>query len=159
MTKAEETETYVRMALRVAEENVGNGGGPFGCVIVKDGRIVATGVNRVTHTNDPTAHAEVVAIREACASLKSFQLTGCVVYSSCEPCPMCLGALSWARPAHIYFAASRTEASTAGFDDELIYREISLDLANRTIPTTRLPLKERTRPFLAWKARADRTPY
>ncbi len=152
-------EEYLRSALDLAEENVGRGGGPFGCVIVKEGRIIARGVNRVTESNDPTAHAEVVAIREACRTLHSFQLTGCDVYASCEPCPMCLGALSWARPARIVFAASRTEAAAAGFDDERIYREVALSPADRSIPTTHLPLNDRTRPFNAWNGRADRTPY
>lgn len=156
---SEQEKTYLRMALDLAEENVGRGGGPFGCVIVRDGRLIARGVNRVTESNDPTAHAEVVAIREACRTLHSFQLTGCDVYSSCEPCPMCLGALSWARPARIIFAASRTEAAAAGFDDERIYREVALDPSDRTIPTIHLSLEERTRPFDAWNGRADRVPY
>lgn len=154
-----EAERYLREALDLAEQNVRNGGGPFGCVIVKDGAVVARGVNRVTRLHDPTAHAEIVAVREACAALGTFQLNGCDVYSSCEPCPMCLGALYWARPDRITFAASRMEAAEAGFDDERIYREIDLPLIQRTIATVHLPVDDRTRPFQAWAGQQNRVQY
>ena len=117
--------TFMRRAIELAQNGVDNDqGGPFGCVITKDGQIVGEGCNEVTSTNDPTAHAEIVAIRAACRNLESFQLTGCVVYTSCEPCPMCLGAIYWARPSAIYFAGTREDAAAAGFDDELFYDEL-----------------------------------
>ena len=112
----------LRQAIEQAAENVRRGGGPFAALVVKDGAVIAAGSNRVTATNDPTAHAEIVAIREACRALGGFQLTGCDVYCSCEPCPMCLGALFWARPARIFFAAAAADAATAGFDDSFIYQ-------------------------------------
>ena len=114
-------------------------GGPFGAVVVKDGEIIGRGSNRVTANNDPTAHAEVMAIREACQHLKSFQLTGCEIYASCEPCPMCLGAIYWARPDHIYYAAQREDCSEIGFDDSMIYHEIAVPPAERKIPTVKRP--------------------
>jgi tRNA(Arg) A34 adenosine deaminase TadA len=116
---------FMRRAIALAQNGVDqNHGGPFGCVIAKDGQIVGEGCNRVTSTNDPTAHAEIVAIREACKNMDSFQLDGCVIYTSCEPCPMCLGAIYWARPAGMFFAATREDAAAAGFDDELFYDEL-----------------------------------
>ncbi len=156
---AGEAERYLVEAIRLAEENVRNGGGPFGCVIVRDGRVIARGVNRVTATNDPTAHAEIVAIRDACRVLGTFQLDGCQVYASCEPCPMCLGAIYWARPAGVTFAASRAEAASAGFDDERIYAELPLAIEQRSLPTHHLPLEERLRPFDAWGHHRDRVAY
>src|SRR5882757_1474881 len=126
---------FLLHAIELAVENVRRGGGPFGALVVKDGIVIATGANQVTRTHDPTAHAEIVAIREACRVLGDFQLDGCDVYSSCEPCPMCLGALYWARPARIFFAASHEEAAAAGFDDSLIYREIQVSHSERSIPT------------------------
>ncbi len=134
-------------------------GGPFGCVIVKDGRIVARGNNRVTGTNDPTAHAEVVAIRAACAALGDFQLTGCTLYTSCEPCPMCLGAIYWARPDRVVFAATRQDAAAAGFDDSLIYDELPLPMEQRRIPTVQLLRDTARTVFAEWTAKTDRTPY
>src|SRR5204862_2744851 len=117
---------FMAEAIRLSIENVRNGGGPFAAVVVKDGEIIARGVNRVTATNDPTAHAEVVAIREACKALGTFQLTGCEIYTSCEPCPMCLAAIYWSRPAKVYFANTKDDAAAVGFDDSLIYDEIGL---------------------------------
>lgn len=134
-------------------------GGPFGAVIVKDGEIVAEGFNRVTSTFDPTAHAEVVAIRNACQALQNFELKGCEIYSSCEPCPMCLGAIYWTRLDKLYFAASREDAARAGFDDSLIYQEVSLPLAKRAIPTTQIFAEEGARAFDAWIKNAHKILY
>ena len=147
-------------AIDLAVENVRSGrGGPFGCVIEKDGRVIGRGTNVVTSTHDPTAHAEIQAIREACAHLGDFQLNGCRVYTSCEPCPMCLGALYWARPAAVYFAATREEAAAAGFDDELIYRELEREATDRRMPMHRLDLSEAGKPFDAWRAAPERVEY
>src|ERR1700733_13358603 len=122
-------------AIRQAVENVRQGrGGPFGAVVVKDGSVIATGANSVTTTNDPTAHAEVIAIREACLALGTFQLTGCEIYTSCEPCPMCLGAIYWARPDRVYYAATASDAADAGFDDSFIYEELKHAHTERRIP-------------------------
>ena len=130
---------FMRRAVELAREGMTSGkGGPFGCVIVRDGEIVGEGCNRVTSTNDPTAHAEVVAIRDACSRLGTFQLDGCTVYASCEPCPMCLGAIYWARPAAIYFGGSKSDAAAAGFDDAFIYDEIGRDISERKIPTSQI---------------------
>lgn len=124
----------MREAIALAGQSIQNGqGGPFGCVITKNGAIVGRGFNQVTASNDPTAHAEVVAIRDACKTMGSFQLTGCTVYTSCEPCPMCLGAIYWARPIRVVFAATRLQAASAGFDDDFIYREINLGHVERQI--------------------------
>src|SRR5215831_7737374 len=129
---------FLKQAIELAIENVRRDGGPFGALVVRGGVVIATGSNQVTRNNDPTAHAEVVAIREACRVLGSFQLTGCDVYSSCEPCPMCLGALYWARPDRIFFAATHDDAAAAGFDDSFIYRELALDPAARRLPMIRV---------------------
>lgn len=126
-------------------------GGPFGAVVVKDGRIIGEGTNRVTACNDPTAHAEVIAIRMACAHLNNFQLSGCIIFSSCEPCPMCLGAIYWARPAKVFFAATRFDASGSGFDDALIYSELPLPSANRSIPMIHIADEKSTTVFKIWK--------
>lgn len=136
-------EQYMAEAIDLARQNLDhNNGGPFGCVIVRDGRIIATGYNEVIHQNDPTAHAEIVAIRKACKILGTYQLSGCEIFSSCEPCPMCMGAIYWARPDRVYFAASRHDAQKAGFDDAHIYEEIALDPASRKIPTIQIMRKE-----------------
>lgn len=141
----------MRRAVELACENVRSGkGGPFAAVIVRDGEIIGTGVNRVTATNDPTAHAEVVAIREACAKLQSFQLEGCDIYSTCEPCPMCLAAIYWARPSRIFFGATKEDAAHAGFDDAAIYAELGLPIADRNIPMTQVLGKDALRPFEEW---------
>ena len=143
----------------MAIENVRRSGGPFAALVVRDGIVIAEGTNLVTRTNDPTAHAEIVAIREACRVLGTFQLTDCEVYSSCEPCPMCLGALYWARPARVIFAAAHEDAAAAGFDDSLIYRQISLPPSERSIPMIRLADEHATRPFEEWLALPERAPY
>lgn len=128
-------EKFMDEAIRLAKMNMENGhGGPFGCVIVKDGEIIASAYNEVLTNNDPTAHAEIVAIRRACSKLNTHQLEGCEIYTSCEPCPMCLGAIYWTRPARVYFAASREDAAEAGFDDNHIYEELSLPMPSRIIP-------------------------
>ena len=153
-------EQYLGEAIRLAEQNVRMGsGGPFGAVVVKDGQVIARGTNLVTSSNDPTAHAEVVAVREACQALRSFQLTGCDVYASCEPCPMCLAAIYWARPDRLFFAATREDAAEAGFDDSLIYQQISLPYAERSLPTQHVAHPDRHRPLAAWSAQDDRTEY
>lgn len=152
-------ETFLREAIKLAEENVANGGGPFGALIVKDGVIVATGVNRVTASNDPTAHAEICAIREACETLKTFSLQGCTLYSSCEPCPMCLSAIYWARVDKLYFAASRLDAHNAGFDDDFLYREITVPISQRAIATFNPNLSDALLPFVAWQQHESKTPY
>ena len=150
----------MRLAIDLAVENVRSGrGGPFGAVVVKDGQVIGRGVNSVTATTDPTAHAEVMAIREACRAVGGFQLEGCVLYSSCEPCPMCLGAIYWARPATFYFAATREDAALAGFDDDLIYRQLQLRPEERLIPGYRLSADTGEDPFVAWAQSPQRIAY
>jgi len=147
-------------AVRLAAQNVIDGtGGPFGCVVVHDGKIIGTGTNTVTRDSDPTAHAEIVAIRQACAQRESFQLTDCAVYCSCEPCPMCLGAIYWARPDAVYFASTRQDAAAAGFDDEMIYRELELPASERTLRMERLEVDEAEDAFRLWRETEGRTPY
>lgn len=152
---------FMARAIELAQAGVDDGlGGPFGCVIAKDGNIVGEGNNRVTSTNDPTAHAEIVAIREACKTLGTFQLDGCTVYTSCEPCPMCLGAIYWARARHIYIACSRTDAAAAGFDDAFIYQELrSDDLAARKIPISMMMRESGLAVFDSWIAKPDKILY
>ncbi len=146
---------WLERAIALSGEGAGIGaGGPFGCVVVRDGVVVGEGYNRVLVDNDPTAHAEVVAIRRACAALGSNQLPGCVVYTSCEPCPMCLGAIYWARPAAVYYANTHQDAAAIGFDDALIYREIEREPADRSIPFVRLDVPSAGRPFADWAARS-----
>ncbi len=150
----------MKRAIALAVENVKSGrGGPFAAVIVRNGRIVAEGMNCVTSTSDPTAHAEVVAIREACRALGDFQLTGCDVYTTCEPCPMCLGALYWARPARVFFAGTAQDAADAGFDDSLIYAELRRPFGQRKIPMLQMMRKEALEALAAWKLKADRKNY
>jgi guanine deaminase len=152
--------SFMQEAIRQAVENVRSGrGGPFGAIIVKDGRVVATGVNLVTATNDPTAHAEVSAIREACRTLGAFQLTGCELYTSCEPCPMCLGAIYWARPDRVYFAATARDAANAGFDDSFIYEELKVALGDRKIPFVNGMRDAGLEPFHEWTRKGDRVRY
>ena len=142
----------MQQAIELAVENVRSGnGGPFGALVVKDDQLIATGVNAVTAGNDPTAHAEVMAIRNACRALGCFQLSGCEIYSSCEPCPMCLGAIYWARPERFYFACSREDAATYGFDDAFIYDELHLAPETRAISGRRLVTEERFLPFDQWR--------
>jgi guanine deaminase len=150
---------FMRRAIALALENIRAGGGPFGCVVVKDGRIIAEGANRVTATNDPTAHAEVVAIREACRALKNFQLEGCELYTTCEPCPMCIGAIYWARPSRVFYAGIAADAADAGFDDTFIYDELRKPHAARRIPMIQLLRDESLQIFSAWKAQPNRTRY
>lgn len=151
---------FLEKAIELATENVtSNNGGPFGAVVTKDDTIIATGVNCVTTHNDPTAHAEIVAIRAACKKLNHFQLTDCIIYSSCEPCPMCLGALYWARPRALYFASSRHDAATAGFDDSFIYKEIPLAVHERSITTEHVALATHLTPFTAWQKNQKKTNY
>lgn len=136
-----------------------NDGGPFGCVIVKDDKIVGRGNNKVTSTNDPTAHAEVVAIRDACKNLGTFQLDDCEIYTSCEPCPMCLGAIYWARPKVIYFANNRQDAADIGFDDSMIYDEMKADVDKRKIPIKCLGRGQALKVFEEWENKTDKTDY
>lgn len=150
---------FMRQAIALAVENVKNGGGPFGAVIVKDGRVVATGVNRVVPNNDPTAHAEVNAIRAACVKLGTFNLSGCVLYTSCEPCPMCLGAIYWAHIDKIYYGATQYDAAAVGFDDSFIYRELELKPAGRNKPVENILHNEALAPFDAWRSKADKVEY
>jgi tRNA(Arg) A34 adenosine deaminase TadA len=151
---------FLALALKLATENVEkNGGGPFGAVLARDGKVIATGVNRVTATNDPTAHAEVVAIRCACEALGSFQLEGCELYTSCEPCPMCLGAIYWARPSAYYYANTQEDAAAAGFDDSFIYREFPLPPEERQIPGYYVKLPAAHVCFDAWRKSHTRKEY
>ena len=159
----EQEEAERRFMLRAAElaaYAVDHGlGGPFGAVVVKDGVIVGEGYNQVTSANDPTAHAEVMAIRNACQQLESFQLTGCEIYSSCEPCPMCLGAIYWARIKGVFYAATRADAAAAGFADERLYRELPLPPDARSIPFTRIPLPSAEQVFAEYNARPGKGLY
>lgn len=151
---------YMLLAIEAALQGMRNGdGGPFGCVIVKDDVVIAQGMNQVTSTHDPTAHAEIVAIRRACKALGSFQLDGCFIYTSCEPCPMCLGAIYWARPSAIYYAATRFDAAQAGFDDSFIYDEIALSIEDRTIPTAMCEREAALDLFVEWNAKKDKIAY
>lgn len=150
---------FMRQAIQLAVENIKNGGGPFGAVIVKDGKVIATGVNRVTANNDPTAHAEVCAIRAACEALGTFTLEGCDIYSSCEPCPMCLGAIYWAHLDHLYYGANKHDAADAGFDDQFIYEELEQPIASRRLTTEILLPQEAQAPFKLWKEYEARTEY
>lgn len=150
----------MRRAIELAQRGVDDGlGGPFGCVIVKNGEIVGEGCNEVTSTNDPTAHAEVVAVREACRNLSSFQLSGCDVYTSCEPCPMCLGAIYWARPSRIFVAGMREDAAAAGFDDEFFYSEIEKPNDDRQLKMESLLREESQAVFKRWIEKADKVEY
>ncbi len=147
-------------AIRKAGENIEKGkGGPFGAVIVKDGKVIASAANRVTSTNDPTAHAEIVAIREACRELQTFDLSGCEIYASCEPCPMCLGAIMWARIGKLYYAAGRSDAARAGFDDELFYNELSHPVELRQLPSEQIMLDEAVAVFDQWNEIQDKIRY
>ena len=155
MTKEE----LMKRAIALAVDNVKNGGGPFGAVIAHEGEIVAEGVNRVTSQHDPTAHAEVQAIRKACKELETFDLTGCDIYSSCEPCPMCLGAIYWAHLDHLYFAGTKHDAARAGFDDAFIYDELPLPIHERKLPTEEMMNREAQEPFEAWMTNDDKVEY
>lgn len=151
---------FMDEAIRLAEDNVNSGnGGPFGAVVVCGGKIISRGVNMVTANNDPTAHAEIMAIREACSKLGWFEITDCEIYSSCEPCPMCLGAIYWARPRAVYFAASRKDAAVAGFDDSYIYEELCNSIELRKISTTHIVHEKSESPFKKWKESGNKIPY
>ena len=151
---------FLQLAIELAQNGMEAGhGGPFGCVIVKDGKIIGKGSNSVLKNNDPTAHAEVVAIRDACKNLQHFQLEGCEVYTSCEPCPMCLGAIFWARPSKVFYACTKEDAADAGFDDDFIYEEIKVDPTQRKIPMLNGMRKESQKVFELWKKKEDKEVY
>ena len=150
----------MREAIRISVAKMrGDQGGPFGAVVVRKGKIIGRGWNRVTSTNDPTAHAEVVAIRDACRRLKTFQLDNCELYTSCEPCPMCLSAVYWARLKRVYYGNTRKDAARIAFDDDFIYREVSLPISSRKIPMKQLLREEALAAFVEWKNKADKIPY
>lgn len=149
----------MREAIRLSEENVRNGGGPFGAVIVKEDKIIARGVNRVTANNDPTAHAEVMAIRDACKLLKTFNLNHCEIYSSCEPCPMCLSAIYWAKISKLYFANTKIDADKIGFSDKFIYDEFNLDISERSLPSETILRDEALHAFEMWEKSSDKIEY
>ncbi len=150
---------FLQQAIDLAAENPRKGGGPYGAVIVKNEQILASSANLVTKKNDPTAHAEILAIRRACQNINSFWLTDCVLYSSCEPCPMCLGAIYWARLKKVYFACNRFDAAQAGFDDSFIYQEIQLMPEQRTIPMLQIDIADANKPFQVWNNFSEKTPY
>lgn len=153
-------EQFMQEAIGLGRQGMlNNDGGPFGCVVVKDNQIIGRGWNRVTSDNDPTAHAEVTAIRDACKNLQVFQLEGCEIYTSCEPCPMCMGAIYWARPARVYFAAGRHDAARAGFDDSLIYEELNTPLPERKIAITCIVPEKGIILFDEWIRKENKTHY
>lgn len=157
---ADDDLAFLNRAVALSREHMEGGrGGPFGAVLVRDGRVLAEGWNEVTSTNDPTAHAEVVAIRRACREIGSFSLEGATLYSSCEPCPMCLASAYWARVKRIVFANSRSDAAAIGFDDAFIYDEIPKSPAQRSIPAEHMPTEDARAVFAAWLEKADRVPY
>lgn len=153
------SEEIMRRAIALALENIRAGGGPFAALVVKDGQVVAQGANQVTLNDDPTAHAEIVAIRAACSALGTFQLIGCDLYTTSEPCPMCLGAIYWARPARVFYAGTAADAAAAGFDDAYIYDEIKKPLSERHIPMAELLREEANSIFKAWGEKTNKTPY
>lgn len=155
----EQDKQFMREAIRLANESVERGGGPFGAVIVKDGEIVAGSSNSVTIDNDPTAHAEVNTIRKACQKLRTFDLSGCTIYTSCEPCPMCLGAIYWARIGKIFYGNTRKDARDIDFADDFIYEELELPLEKRTLPIKPLLRDEALKTFRLWTEKTDKTEY
>ena len=156
----EKDEQFMQRAIRIAQNGIDkNAGGPFGAVVVKNGEIISEGWNQVTSTNDPTAHAEIMAIREACRRLDSFQLEDCVLYTSCEPCPMCLGAIYWARPKKIFYACTREDAAKVGFDDQFIYDEIAGEIGERKIETINFMREESLVVFENWENKEDKIEY
>jgi len=157
--KSDQHEAYLAKAISLAENNVEKGGGPFGAVIVKDGQIIASGVNRVSHKHDPTAHAEIEAIRQATEIMGDYELKGCTLYSSCEPCPMCLGAIYWARLEGLYFASTREDAQLAGFSDADIYEELDRKPNERLLPTFQIKPLNTGEEFIAWDNYSDRITY
>jgi len=152
--------SFMKEAILMAKQGMETGdGGPFGAIVVKNGKIVGRGNNRVTSSNDPTAHAEVVAIRDACKNLNSFQLEDCEIYTSCEPCPMCLGAIYWARPKVVYYAADKIDAANAGFDDDFIYKEIATPINQRKIPMKQILQDKAQLVFKSWISKEDKIKY
>jgi guanine deaminase len=153
-------ETLMEQAIKIAHQNVlTNHGGPFGAIVVKEGVIIGTGRNEVTSSNDPTAHAEVQAIREACRHLGAYQLTDCEIYTSCEPCPMCIGAIYWARPKAVYYACTKEDAAQIGFDDQFIYEEIALPVEQRSIHMEQIVSDSTLLPFQTWARSTEKTTY
>lgn len=151
---------FMKQAIALAIQNVREGkGGPFAALVVKDGNVIATGTNLVTSTNDPTAHAEIIAIREACKALGNFQLKGCELYTTCEPCPMCMGAIYWARPERVYYACTKTDAAKAGFSDAFIYEQFLLSPEKRSIPMAQVMQAEALAAFRKWEQKDDRILY
>jgi len=159
-TENDERQQFMREAIRLSIENVQSGrGGPFAAVIVKDGKIIARGTNLVSSAHDPTAHAEIAAIREACRILNSFQLDGCEIFTSCEPCPMCLGAIYWARPERVFYGNTKHDAAEINFDDSFIYAELTKTITDRSIPMVQVLHEEALAAFKAWKEKPDKIPY
>lgn len=155
-----EDKKFMRKAIALSKFGMDtNAGGPFGAIVVKDGEVIGEGYNKVTSTNDPTAHAEIIAIREATNRLKDFQLETCTIYTSCEPCPMCLGAIYWARPSRIVYACNKKDAAAIDFDDAFIYKEIGLENEKRSIKTQQLLREEGVKVFTEWKNKKDKTEY
>jgi len=151
---------FMRRVIELSRNSMNSlNGGPFGAIVVKDNEVISEGTNSVTLWNDPTAHAEVVAIRRACTALNTFQLTGCDIYSSCEPCPMCLGAIYWARPRAVYFAGERTDAAMAGFDDALIYDELPMPPSKRSVPMVQMMREQAVEVLKEWNAKPDKKRY
>ena len=159
MTGSDEHGRWIRRAVELAVESVGSGGGPFGAVVVRDGELVAEGLNRVTVAADPTAHGEVVAIRRACERLGTHDLSGCVLYTSCEPCPMCVGAIAWARLDACFYAATAADAAAGGFDDQNFHEQVALPPGERTQRTEHVEAEGVMRPFEAWARKAGRAEY
>ncbi len=156
----EQNQNFMKRAIELAANGMAaNDGGPFGAIVVKDGEIIGEGNNRVTSSNDPTAHAEIIAIREACRTLDNFQLAGCTIYTSCEPCPMCLGAIYWARPDQVFFACTREDAAAIGFDDDFIYEELGKPNDEREMVLISLMRDEALKVFNAWDAKPDKVEY
>lgn len=153
-------EDFMREAIKNAIQGMNNNeGGPFGCVVVKNGEIIGRGNNKVTSTNDPTAHAEILAIRQACEKLKTFQLDGCIIYTSCEPCPMCLGAIYWARPDKVFYGCNKKDAANINFDDAFIYEELMLPHDKRSIPFEQINRNEALKAFKLWEKKEDKISY
>ena len=151
---------FMQRAIDLAEKGINsNSGGPFGAIVVKDDKIIAEGYNKVTSTNDPTAHAEIGAIKEACKKLKSFQLDDCIIYTSCEPCPMCLGAIYWARPKKVFYACNRNDAAMIDFDDQFIYDELKIPISNRQIYFENIMRPDALKVFKKWNLKVDKTKY
>jgi tRNA(Arg) A34 adenosine deaminase TadA len=159
-TMTEQDKRFMERAIELARAGVAaNDGGPFGAVVVRDGKIVGEGNNRVTSTNDPTAHAEIIAIRNACQNLETFQLDGCTIYTSCEPCPMCLGAIYWARPKGVFYACTRDDAAKIGFDDRFIYQELKKPNEEREMVLVSIMREEALAVFNTWSVKPDKTAY